>query len=745
MLRPPGMAWIRRLWQRLVLLVPFGILVRSKPRHYLEMLRVLWDNRGRWLYASRILRHGVCDGCSLGPRGLRDDVIPGVHLCLTRLGLLRLNTMGPIPASQLTNGDALDTLSNEALHRLGRVPYPLIRRHGEPSFSRISWDDATTLIAAALRDADADACGLFLTSRGITNETYYALQKLWRIAGSPHIDTCARLCHAASTVGLKQTLGFGAPTLSLKDWIGSELIIIIGSNLPNNQPVSMKYLHYAKQAGSRVVVVNPFREPALERYWVPSVAASAVFGTRIMDDYFAVRPGGDIAFLSGVLKALDEAQGWDEAFVAERTTGAAELRAHLAKLSWAEVVADSGVSEAEIRRLAALYAKAKTAVIIYSMGLTQYEFGVENVKMVVNLALARGMIGREKCGIMPIRGHSGVQGSAECGADADKLPGGVPIDDENCARFEAAWKHAIPRRSGLRAPHLLDRAGERGLDVLYLVGGNHLETMPDRAHARRALSNVRLRVHQDIVLNTSTLLPAKEAVLVLPAETRYEQRSGGTSTSTERRIRFTPEIPGPRIAEAKPEWEIPALIGRKLRPELTDLFGWRDTKQLREEMAALMPLYAGIEKLEKEGDSVQWGGPRLGAESFPTPDGRAHFSVVRIPRIDVPEGRFLLTMRRGKQFNSMTYGNTDPLTAGSPRHAILLDARDMQELGVEDGDAIVLRSERAQMHATAKAGPCRRQHVQGYWPECNVLLERRYDPQSGEPDYNTTVAIERVT
>src|SRR4030095_12436218 len=220
------------------------------------------------------------------------------------------------------------------LHRLGRVPYPLLRRRGEPGFSRISWDEATELVASRWRRSETERIGMFVTSRGITNETYYTLQKLARIGGTPHVDTCARLCHAASTVGLKETLGFAAPTLSLSDWIGSELIVIIGSNLPNNQPVSTKYLHYAKKAGSRIVVVNPFKEPALERYWIPSVPSSALFGTRLMDDFYAVRPGGDIAFLSGVLKALDEIGGWDEKFVEERTEGAAELRAHLRKLDW---------------------------------------------------------------------------------------------------------------------------------------------------------------------------------------------------------------------------------------------------------------------------------------------------------------------------------------------------------------------------------------------------------------------------
>jgi molybdopterin-dependent oxidoreductase alpha subunit len=737
------MSFFAKLLELFRRIVPFGLLVRGKPRHYREVFRVLWENRGRLGYALAILRHGVCDGCSLGPRGLADDVVPGVHLCLTRLKLLRLNTMGALPERALADVEALRALSNEELHRLGRIPYPLLRRAGEKGFSRISWDEATDLVAGRIKATSPDAMGMFVTSRGLTNETYYVLQKLMRIAGSPHIDSCARLCHAASSVGLKQTIGWGAPTISLTDLIGSDLILIIGSNLPNNQPVSTKYLRAARKAGSRIVVVNPFKEPALERYWIPSVLTSSIFGTKLMDDYFPVRPGGDIALLTGVLKAADELGSWDERFLTEHTTGAAELRAHLSRVPWAEIVRDSGIEEAEIRRLAGLYARARSMVIVYSMGLTQYEFGVDNVRMVVNVALARGMIGREKCGILPIRGHSGVQGTAECGADADKLPGAVDITEENCARVEAAYGHPIPHRKGLRAAHLLDRAGEGGLDLLYLVGGNHLETMPDRKHAERALAAVKLRVHQDIVLNTTTLLDAREAVLVLPAATRYEQPGGGTSTSTERRIRFSPEIEGPRIAEAKPEWQIAADIGKRLEPDRPDLFGFENAAAVRREMSRVMPLYSGIERLEKEGDWVQWGGPRLGATGFPNmPEGRARLSIVKIPRIDVPEGRFLLTTRRGKQFNSLSYGKADPLTGGE-RGDVLLDPRDLRRLGLSDGDAVDIVSKFGAMAGQARSGPCRRQHAQAFFPEANVLLARSYDPESGEPDYATVVEVRR--
>jgi molybdopterin-dependent oxidoreductase alpha subunit len=735
----------RALWRWLQLAVPFGLLVATKPRHYREMLRVLWHNRGRWRYALAILRHGVCDGCSLGPRGLRDDVIPGVHLCLTRLGLLRLNTQGPIRDEELADIRKLRALSNEALHNLGRVPYPLLRRPGDAGFSRLTWEEATRLIVERMGKSDGDRMAFFVSSRGLTNEAYYAIQKLARIAGSANVDSCARLCHAASASGLKATLGWGAPTCSLSDMIGTELLVLIGTDLANNQPVTTKYMHFAKQQGTKIVVINPFREPALERYWVPSVASSALFGTALMDDFFAVRPGGDIAFMSGVLKLLDERQQWDEAFIAARTTGFETLRQHLRALSWDEIVDGAGVAKSEIERFAQLYGSARTSVILYSMGLTQYTFGVENVKMVVNLALARGNVGREKTGIIPIRGHSGVQGTAECGVDADKLPGAVDISDENCARFEQAWGHPIPRKKGLKAAHALDAAAHGDIDFMYLVGGNFLETMPDPDNARRGLARPKLRVHQDIVLNSSTLVDAEELVIVLPAQTRYE--SGGTSTSTERRVRFSPAIADPdgvRIAEARAEWEIPSLIGRALKPAQPALFAWHSTADVRREMGVTMPLYAGIEKLDGEGQWVQWGGARLGQNGFPNmPDGRARFSTVLIPTPALPDGKFMLTTRRGKQFNSITYGQKDPITAAGRRDVVWFHADDLRALDIGEGERVIIRSALGQMEATARSGPCRRRHLQAFWPEANVLLARAYDPVSGEPDYNAVVSVEK--
>ncbi len=722
-------------------LVPFG-LGRKKPHHFRDMARVVWENRDNLRYAWRVLNHGVCDGCSLGPYGLKDNVISGVHLCMSRLTLLRLNTMPQAADERFSDVGRLRSMSNEELHRLGRIPYPMVLRRGAGGFQRVTWEQALEVIAKELKGVPAERLAFFATSRGLTNEAYYTFQKLARLLGTNNVDLCARLCHAASVYGLKQTLGVGAPTCSLSDFIGTELLVLFGTDLANNQPVTTKYMHYGKKAGTKIVVVNPYREPGLERYWVPSVAWSALFGTKLMDDFFQVRVGGDIAFINGALKVILEEGLADRAFIEQRTRGFEEMAAFVKARSWEEIESGSGVARGDIERFARIYGKAKSAVICYSMGLTQHRFGVENVKAIADLALVRGNLGREKCGIMPIRGHSGVQGGGECGVDPDKFPGGLEVNAENALRFSELWSAQVPGEKGLKTGQMIEAAHEGKLDALYTIGGNLLETMHDRNFVRDALRRVPVRVHQDIVLNTYSTLDAGEVLVLLPAQTRYE--SGGTSTSTERRIRYSPPIPGHSIGEARAEWQIPCLIAQRLIPQHAAQFAYQSDADVRQEIAVAMPLYAGIEKLSKEGDWIQWGGPMLFRDGFDKmPGGRARFVVVPIPRVEVPPGKFYLTTRRGKQFNSMTFGKEDPLT-GSGRDEVFMNPSDAERLGLREGDAILLRSPVGEFRGRARPADIREGNLQGCWPECNVLIERRFDPVSNEPDYNAVVEVEAL-
>jgi molybdopterin-dependent oxidoreductase alpha subunit len=727
----------RDLW---VSLRPNGMGL-TKPNHYLDMLRVAWENRRALPYASRILRKGVCDGCALGVAGLHDWTVDGVHLCTTRLSLLRVNTMGAMDHSLLADVGPLRRRTPAELRDLGRLAHPMVRRAGEPGFSRVSWDDALDLVAGRIREAGGHRFGLYMTARGITNEVYYTAGKVARFLGSNNVDNAARVCHAPSTAALKTMVGAGATTISYTDLMKSDLIVLFGSDVANAQPVVMKYLYLARREGTRVAVVNPYREPGLERYWVPSNAESAMFGTRMTDEFFSVNVGGDIAFIAGVMKVLAATGGLDRRFIDEHTSGFDELSAALDDLGFEELERLSGASRADMERFAAMYAAADSAILVWSMGLTQHAFGSQNVRAVVNLALARGNVGRPGAGLMPIRGHSGVQGGAEMGAYATAFPGGVPVGPESAAELSRHWGFEVPDAPGLSAEEMVEAAADGRLEVLYSSGGNFLDVLPDPGLVAERLARAPVRVHQDIVITTQMLVDPGEVVVLLPAATRYEQRDGGTETTTERRIAFSPQIRGPKVGEARTEWEILSELAERVDPDRAHLIHIPSGQAIREEIARVVPMYAGIETLAKTGDQVQWGGPRLcDGWEFPTPDGRAHFAVVEPPERSIPDGHMLMSTRRGKQFNSMVFRDHDPLT-GQHRDALFISSEDAARVGVGEGDAILVRSATGEVRARAHIARMRPGNVQMYFPESNPLIAAGQRDASGVPDYNAIVEV----
>jgi molybdopterin-dependent oxidoreductase alpha subunit len=728
-----------------VSLSPNG-LGHQKPNHFGDMAKVAWKVRKRSGDAWKILSQGVCDGCALGVAGFHDWTLDGVHLCTTRLNLLPMNLADPISPQKLTDVNELRNHTSTELRELGRLGYPMRRRAGEAGFTRITWADAMASIAQGISAAGPDRTAIYLTSRGLTNEVYYVAAKAARAIGTNNLDSAARTCHAPSTVGLKQTIGVAASTCSMRDVLETDVIVLWGTNVANNQPVFTKYLYLAKKAGAKVVVINPYLEPGLKHYWVPSNTESALFGTKICDLHLPVRPGGDIALANAILKSLIRRNLVDLEFVTAHTEHWEDLIEHLDGLDEASLHAESGVSADLIERFVDLYGNAPGAILVWSMGITQHSHGVDGVRSVVNVGLARGNIGRDGAGLMPIRGHSGVQGGAEMGAYATALPGGDPIDAEHAAMWSDKWGFEVPATPGMTAAEMLEAAGRGDLDVLYLDGSNMLEILPDPARVAEALRRVPMRVHQDVVLTSQMLLDGAE-VIVLPVATRYEQEGGGTSTTTERRIAFSPQVLNPP-AEARSEWRIFAELASRVRPELATAFDWADNHALRTEIAEMVPLYAGIETLAATGDAVQYGGRHLCQGGVcPTVSGRAQFSLVEGPHIDLNPGEFWCSTRRGKQFNSMVYAEVDPLT-GAVRDAVYIDTTEAASLGIDQGDRVVLRSDHGHFEGTAHLVQLAARSVQVHWPEGNSLLgtgSAHREPLSRIPDYNAIVRIEKVT
>ncbi|MNH98750.1 Formate dehydrogenase H [compost metagenome] len=745
--KPDPKLWVSKM--------PFG-LGKIKPHHIRETAKVVWHNRDNLPYAYRILTQGVCDGCALGVSGLYDQTLEGPHVCTTRLNVLRLNTMPAIREELLYKDiDELRRMDSTELRKLGRIPYPLIRRKGEKRFSRITWDEALDHVAGKIRQIDPKQLAFYLTARGITNESYYVAGKVARFLGTNHIDNASRICHSPSKTALKRSIGVGASTCNYKDWIGTDVLVFWGSVAANNQPVSTKYMYAAKRKGTKIIMVNPYYEPSMAQYWIPSIAESALFGTKLVDEVFQVNIGGDIAFMNGVMKIWFEMEEYlpgsaiDHAFVQAHTNGIEQLRAHVTQQDWTTLTQSSGLSRERIREFAELLARANSGVLVWSMGLTQHRFGTDNITQVANLALLRGFLGREHCGLMPIRGHSGVQGSGEMGADPFSLPGGE-FHGADVERMQQLWGFELPHWKGDIVGVTLENAilpedHERKLKVYYTSGGNFMETMPDPDFVKQCLESVHIRVHQDIILNTSTLLDAQEAVIVLPAMTRYEQPDGGTSTSTERMVYFSPEIEGPRVGEARAEWQIYLDLARRVKPESAHLLGCNDAPAIRAEIAQTAPNYQGIEQLGKRGDVFQWGGAWLCEGGIcPTKDGRGQLWPIELPELRKPEGHFYVTTRRGKQFNSMIYSERDPFN-GADRYDVLIHPQDAAALSLQEGEAVVVYNSYGTFQGRVKQVEVKTGNIEVHWPEGNPLIPKSvYEPEAGIPEYNTAVIVEKA-
>ena len=371
------------------------------------------------------------------------------------------------------------------------------------------------------------------------------------------------------------------------------------------------------------------------------------------------------------------------------------------------------------------------------MGLTQHAHGVDTIKALVNVGLARGLVGRPNRGLVPIRGHSGVQGGAEVGC-APK------VDGVTAARWTKVWGFQVPDAAGWTASEMIEHAARGEVDLFWMLGGNFLETLADVERSREALRRPRLRVHQDIVFSSSMLVDGGD-VLLLPAATRYESPGGGTETSTERRIIFSPEIPGRRIGSAKPEWWVFREVMARARPELRHLVGLDDASRHPSGDCSRGASLQGHRDAAREGRSGAVGWAHALHQRPFCDAGRQGALLAGVGTGPIrPDGAdmFTVSTRRGKQFNSMVQRPVDPLT-GAGRDDIFISAEDVARLGLAAGAAVRLRSACGTFSGRLKVAPIKPGNLEVHWPEgTTILSSAAIDPASMEPDYNAVVTLE---
>ena len=611
-----------------------------------------------------------------------------------------------------------------------RLTQPLVRKDGE--LVPATWDEALDLVAArlgAIRDEHgADALAGFSSAR-CTNEDNYAFQKFVRaVLGTQNVDHCARLCHASTVTGLRQSLGSGAMTNSFRDLEDADAILIVGSNTSEAHPIAALHIKKALRKGAKLIVVDPRRIDMARR----------------ADLHLQLLPGTNVAVLNGLMHVIVQEGLTDPAFIAERTEGFDELPDVLATYTPEFVEEISGVPADAIREAARIFGTAARGSIVYSMGITQHSHGTEHVLACSNLALITGNLGRPGVGVNPLRGQNNVQGACDMGALPNVYTGYQVVGDPDAQRrFEEAWGVKLPDKAGLTVTEAVDAMHEGRVRGLYVMGENPMLSDPDQSHVEEALGGLEFLVVQDIFLSET----AKLADVVLPAGSFAEK--SGTFTNTERKVqRVRAAVPSP--GEARDDWAILADLARRMGAGQG--WDWRDDTDIMDEMRTVTPSYAGIshDRLDAQGgicwpcpDESHPGTPILHIGQFTR--GRAKFFPVAYqPPAEVADEEFPLTLTTGRMLEHYHTGTmtrrSDGLNELVPTGFVEIHPDDAARLGIADNAEVSVQTRHgaitAPANVTARVRPGTVFVPFHFWESpANRLTNPARDPMAKIPEF----------
>ncbi|MGS1010050.1 FdhF/YdeP family oxidoreductase [Achromobacter anxifer] len=645
-------------------------------------------------------------------------------------------------------------LSDHELEDFGRLTHPMAYDAATDKFAPVSWDAAFERIGEVLRSLDTPDQAEFYASGRASNEAAYLFQLYAREFGTNNFPDCSNMCHEATSVGLPQSIGIGKGTVSLEDFDHAELVLSIGHNPGTNHPRMMGTLHELARRKVPIIVFNPLRERALERFADPqSIVEMATFSsTDIASTYYQVKAGGDAAALKGVMKALlaleaQRGKVLDREFIAQHTLGFDALAADLEATSWSDVEAESGLQRADLEHVAEAYAKSNATIVTYGMGITQHNTGTANVKLIADLLLMRGNFGKPGAGICPLRGHSNVQGNRTVGITEKPSPAFLD-------RLQAVFGFRPPQGHGHDAVQAMEAMVDGTARALICLGGNFAVALPDPELCFAAMKDLTLSVHLGTKLNRSHLLVGRETFL-LPVLGRTEldvQADGPQSVTVEDSMSMVHASAGklkPASAELRSEPAIVAAMARATLPHSkVDWLGLvQNYDRIRDLIERTIPGFKDYNARIRVPGGFRMPLPPT-ERKWNTPTGKAMFSVfpgVRERYEPWPEGVLrLVTIRSHDQYNTTIYGLDDRYRGVFGRRDVLfMNPQDLAEQGLEHGDLVDIETvspTRTLRLAgiTAIEYSIARGSVAAYYPEANVLVPLDYrDKESGTPSYKS--------
>jgi len=697
---------------------------------------------GLWKLYKAMRTRNSCKTCALGMGGQKGGMVNETgsfpEVCKKSLQAM-VADMQPAIEPTFWKQNSIDDLrkrSPRELEHLGRLVHPIRYRKGASHFETVTWQEAFTAITEKLRKTEADRTFWYFSGRS-SNEAGFLLQLMARVYGTNNINNCSYYCHQASGVGLQTAVGSGTATVVLEDVDQADCVFVIGGNPASNHPRLMTSLMHLRRRGGKVIVINPVRETGMLKFRVPSDPVSLFKGSKIASHYVQPHIGGDLALLWGLAKAVSQLDAVDVEYLQAHCNDAEIWQHAINEITWEEIETKSGVPRSEIENIAKVYAKSKRCIFAWTMGITHHAHGVQNVQAVANLALCRGMVGKPGCGLMPIRGHSNVQGIGSVGV-TPKLK--TQIFDA----LQSKYQVKLPTTVGKDTLECMEAASRFELSFGFSLGGNLFGSNPDSKFAAEALSRLDMNVMLSTTMNTGHVNGLAAETYILPVLARDEESTPTTQESMFNYVRLSDggprRLPGPRS-----EVEVIAELGKRLIPDASgvDWNTMQQTSTIRQWIADVVPGYDKIADIEQTRKEFQIGGRTFHKPKFATTDGRANLHTHTIPELKGRQDQELrlMTVRSEGQFNTVVYEEEDLYRNQTRRDIILMHPDDLKRLGLEHEDRVDVTSDTgtlpnilARSYESIRPG-----NALMYFPEANVLVSRRADPNSKTPAFKGVV------
>lgn len=690
--------------------------------------------------AKALRAKNACKACGLGMGGQRGGMtneageFPSV--CNKSVQAQSTDVQSAIPPEFFSHSlDEMRELSPKQLEHAGRLARPVFKESGASHFKEISWDTAMDVAAQRMANTDPDRAFFYSSGRS-SNESGFVLQLLARLWGTNNVNNCSFYCHQATSVGLESTIGTGTSTVELDDLDGCDSIFIIGANPASNHPRLIHKLIACRERGGEVIVINPAKEPGLVKFAAPKSPRSMMSGgTEVASHYLQPKIGGDLAFFKGLAKAVLALRAESTAFIDEYCQGWTDFTDDIQGTSWTDIAHASGLKRSEIEGIAAVYARSKNAVFAWGMGMTHHRFGSENVEYIANLALLRGMLGRPFAGLLPLRGHSNVQGIGTIGVK--------PVLTEDVFKnIEKELGVTLPKAPGLDTLAALEAADRGSIDVACVVGGNLYAATPDSEWAVQALDRIGLRIHLTTTLNQGHLYGVAGDLLILPVAARDEELQPTTQESMFNYVRLS-DGGIVRHADVRGEVAILSELGQRVIPDAALDFGrFASHQTVREVIARTVPGMRELTDIAVAKKEFHVRGRLMHTPVFRTPSAKAQFRVHPLPAVNEEKDGFpflLATVRSEGQFNSIIYEETDSYRYDADRWSVMVSADDLRALNISAGDRVDLVSAHGAMRGLiALPFDLSRGSLLAYYPEANALTGRERDPRSQTPGFKST-------